>query len=332
MILVTGGTGLVGAHLLYKLCKNHNKIVAIYRNEATQNNTRDIFEMYGDVSNYKRISWQKADITDIPSLEMVFKDITHVYHAAASVSFNPKDFDLLRKVNIEGTANIVNLCLQYNIKKLCFVSSIATLSETPGIEFIDEESQWNPEEEHSDYSITKFGAEMEVWRGAQEGLPIVMVNPGVIFGFGMWHVNTGSLVKKIRKGLLFYTKGITGVVAVSDVTDVMIELMNSNIENERFILVNKNISFKDLFTLIAAKLKVKPPKIYAPKWLTEIIWRINSAVSFLTFYKVNSSLNKFSTKSAHHKTHYTGEKIKKSIDFNYTLFETSIEEIAKKLL
>lgn len=332
MILVTGGTGLVGAHLLYKLCKNHNKVIAIYRNETTQKNTKEIFELYGDNSHYQHIVWKKADVTDIPSLENVFKDITHVYHVAAAVSFNPKDVAILRKANIEGTANIVNLCLLNNIKKLCFVSSIATLSETPGIEMMDEESTWNPEGEHSDYSFTKFGAEMEVWRGAQEGLPVVIVNPGVIFGFGMWHANTSNLFVKIKKGFSFFTKGITGVVAVTDVTQAMIQLMNSDLQNERFVLVNENMSFKKVLTLIATKLKVKSPNIYAPKILTEIIWRVNSLISFLTFYRVNNSLNKFSTRSSHNQTLYDGNKIKKSIDFNYTPFDISIEEIAKKLL
>lgn len=332
MILVTGGTGLVGAHLLYNLCKEHSKIVALYRNETHQKNTLDIFELYGDTSNYQNIIWRKADITDIPSLEIAFKDISYVYHAAATVSFNPKDEALLRKVNIEGTANIVNLCLEFGIKKLCFVSSIATLSKTPGIKVIDEEADWNPEEAHSDYSITKYGAETEVWRGAQEGLSVVIVNPGVIFGFGMWHVNTGSLFTKIKKSFPFYTKGTTGVVAVEDVVNAMILLMNSTVENERFILVNQNMSFKDLFALIATKLNVKAPRFYAPKWLTEIAWRINSFISFITFYKVNGQLNKYGTRSSHSTSYYNGTKIKKSVAFNYTPFDSSIEQIAKKLL
>lgn len=332
MILVTGGTGLVGAHLLYKLCKNHDNVVAIYRSEASKKNTQDIFKLYGDSSFYKNIIWKKADLTDIPSLEQAFKGITYVYHAAAAVSFNPKDREKLRKVNIEGTANIVNMCLLHKIIKMCFVSSIATLSETPGVTTVDETCDWNPEEDHSDYSITKYGAEMEVWRGAQEGLSVVIVNPGVIFGFGMWHTNTGSLFTKIKKGLPFYTKGITGFVDVKDVTKAMVLLMNSNVKNKRFILVNKNISFYELFNLIATALNVTPPKLYAPKWLTELVWRINAIISFITCYKVNSSLNKYSTRSSHKKTHYNGNKIKKSIDFNYTPLNVCMEEIAKKLL
>ncbi|MDO6736996.1 NAD-dependent epimerase/dehydratase family protein [Wenyingzhuangia sp. 2_MG-2023] len=331
MILVTGGTGLVGAHLLYKLCKQHDEIVATYRNEDSQKHTKEIFKLYGDCSHYHKIIWRNADVTDIPALEIAFQDITLVYHAAAMVSFNPKDDVQLRKVNIEGTANIVNLCLSNQIQKLCFVSSIATLSKKPGIKIVDESCEWNPEEDHSDYSISKFGAEMEIWRGAQEGLPVVIVNPGVIFGFGMWHANTSKLFVQIKNKFPFYTKGVTGVVAVNDVTKAMIQLMESTIQNQRFVLVTQNISFKNLFDLIAEKLQVSPPRFYAPKGLTEILWRINSFLSFLSFYKIDNLLNKYSSRSAHNQTNYSGNNIKRSIDFTYTPFDISIQEIADKL-
>lgn len=331
MILVTGGTGLVGAHLIYKLCKENQKVVALYRNANTQQTTKEIFDLYGAISLFDNIIWRQADITDIPALEIAFKDITHVYHAAAMVSFSPKDSEKLRKINIEGTANIVNLCIANKIKKLCYVSSIATLSKKPGASIMDEDSEWNVEGDHSDYSLSKFGGEMEVWRGSQENLEMVIVNPGVIFGFGAWKVNTGKLFHKIKKGFKFYTTGVTGVVDVNDVTNAMITLMNSNIKNERFVLVNENYSFKDLFTLIAKKLGVKPPKHKIGKGITEVVWRINSFFSVISFGYLQIGLNKYSAKAAQKKRFYDGSKIKKSVDFNYTPFDMTIEKIASKL-
>ncbi|MGY5356043.1 SDR family oxidoreductase [Wenyingzhuangia sp. IMCC45467] len=331
MILVTGGTGLVGAHLLYKLCNTNEKVVALYRDEKTKRITQEIFELYKSIKTYEKIIWRQADITDIPALEIAFKDITYVYHAAAMVSFSPKDSDKLRKVNIEGTANIVNLCISNHIKKLCYVSSIATLSKKPGSNIMDENSEWNPEGDHSDYSLSKFGAEMEVWRGSQEDLEVVIVNPGVIFGFGAWNVNTGKLIQKIRNGFKFYTSGITGVVDVNDVTNAMISLMMSNIKNERFVLVNDNLSFKDIFTLIANKLSVKPPQYKISRSITEVVWRINSFFSFISFGNLQVGLNKYSAKAAQKKRYYNGNKIKKSVDFNYTPFDITIDKIASKL-
>lgn len=331
MILVTGGTGLVGAHLLYKLCKTQPKVVALYRNESTQQTTKEIFGLYETPSNYKNIIWRQADITDIPALEIAFKDITHVYHAAAMVSFSPKDSHKLRKINIEGTANIVNLCITNNIKKLCYVSSIATLSKKPGFTTMDEDSEWDPEGDHSDYSLSKFGGEMEVWRGSQENLDVVIVNPGVIFGFGAWTVNTGKLFHQIKKGFKFYTTGVTGVVDVTDVTHAMITLMDSTVKNQRFVLVSNNYSFKDLFSLIAQKLGVKTPSYKIGNGITEIVWRINSFFSFISLGNLQIGLNKYSAKAAQKKRYYDGNKIKKSVDFNYTPFDITIEKIASKL-
>lgn len=331
MILVTGGTGLVGAHLLYKLCKTNKNVVALYRNSYTQKTTKEIFDLHDTPSLYDKIIWRKADITNLPSLELAFENITSVYHTAALVSFSPKDKNKLRKTNIEGTANIVNLCISNKINKLCYVSSIATLAQTPGIKFIDENCDWNPEGDHSDYSISKFGGEMEVWRGSQEGLNVVIVNPGVIFGFGAWTANTGKLFNKIKKGFKFYTTGVTGVVDVSDVTNIMIKLMKSDISNERFILVSNNLSFKDIFKTIAEHIGVKPPNFNTIKLITSILWRLNSLFCFISFGYLQIGINKYSAKAAHKKRFYDGSKIKKSIDFNYTLFDDTIKTIVSKL-
>ncbi len=331
MILVTGGTGLVGAHLLYKLCLTNDKVVAIYRNINRQKITLEIFELYGNATIFKNIIWRKADVTDIPALEIAFKDITYVYHAAAMVSFAPKDGKKLRKINIEGTANIVNLCTTNRIKKLCHVSSIATLVKKPRQDFIDEDCDWNPEDEHSDYSISKFGAEMEVWRGSQEGLSVVIVNPGVIFGFGNWKLNTSKLFLKIKNGFSYYTTGITGVVSVTDVINAMTSLMDSNIKGERFILVSDNISFQKIFSLIAQSLSVKQPSKKVSRTVTEITWRISSFLYWVTFGIINTGINKYSTRSAHKKKFYNGDKIKKSVAFNYTPFDITIRNICSKL-
>jgi len=239
MILVTGGTGLVGAHLLYKLTSQNEKIRAIYRSEHKIQLVKNVFESYSaDAENlFKKIEWVEADILDIPALLEAFKDITYVYHSAAFVSFEPNKYHLLRRTNIDGTANVVNLCLSENVKKLCYVSSIATLGNELNNKPVSEDTIWNPEADNNDYAITKYGAEMEVWRGTQEGLNAVIVNPGVILGFGFWDNGTGNLFKKAQKGFKFYTSGTIALVSVEDVVKVMIDLMHSDIVNERFVLI-----------------------------------------------------------------------------------------------
>jgi nucleoside-diphosphate-sugar epimerase len=165
MILVTGATGLVGSHLLVQLLQENEEVKALFRSEKQIEKVKNVFAFYNQTALFDKIKWVKGDITDIPSLEIAFENITHVYHCAALISFDPSDEDELRKINIEGTANVVNCCIDFGVKKLCHVSSIAALGTPKEHETtITEETEWNPEELHSDYAITKYGAEMEVWR------------------------------------------------------------------------------------------------------------------------------------------------------------------------
>ena len=249
-----------------------------------------------------------------------------MYHCAALISFDPKDEKQLRKTNIEGTANIVNFCLEYDIKKLCYVSSIAALGNLKEYETtIDEETEWNPELFHSDYAISKYGAEIEVWRGYKEGLPIVIVNPGVILGPGFWKTGSGEIFTKVQKGLLFYTKGITGFVTVNDVVKIMTQLMKSNINGERYIVIAKNISFEKIVTTIAKALNVNSPSIYAKPWITEIVWRIDWLLS--TFFNCKRQLSKDMVQSLHSENLISNEKVKRNLDFTFQNVEVYCNEV-----
>lgn len=310
MILVTGGTGLVGAHLLIHLVENGDSVRAIYRNAATIEKTKSLFSLYNKELLFEKVDWIQADIIDIPSLEIAFENVEYVYHCAALISFNPKDENLLRKINIEGTANIVNFCIANNIKKLCFVSSIAALGDLKENEkIITEESEWNPELPHSDYAISKYGAEMEIWRGQQEGLETVILNPGVILGPGFSEQGIGMLFKRVVSGLSFYTKGVTGFIAVPDVVRIAAELMKSNSSKERFTLIAENISYADLLFSIADSLNVKRPTIYASPFLVEIAYRIDWFIS--SAFRQKRKLNQATAKASYSLTYYSNEKIKK---------------------
>ena len=213
MVLVTGGTGLIGSHLLFKLTQQGENVRATYRVGSDLDQVKVVFSYYSDDSEslFNQIEWVEADLNDIPKLTLAFENISHVYHCAALISFDPSDYKLLRKTNIKGTANIVNLCSAFSVKKLCYVSSIATLGYNP--ERIDEETHWSGNQDQSVYAISKYGAEMEVWRGTQEGVSTVIVNPGVVLGPGFWSSGSGLLFKMAAKGKMYATKGVTGYVA-----------------------------------------------------------------------------------------------------------------------
>lgn len=328
MILLTGGTGLVGSHLLYLLLKEGQKVRAIHRKGSDLTVVTKVFSYYTEDATtlLKNLEWFEANITDIPRLEDAFQEITHVYHAAAYVDFNPKNYYKLKKANIEGTANVVNLCLSHSVKKLCYVSSIATLGDAIGDEVLDEEAYWNPEAKNSVYAITKYGAEMEVWRGTQEGLDSVLVNPGVILGEGLWHKGSGSIVKRVEKGLKYYTTGGIGLVDVQDVTKVMTTLMKSNITNQRFILVAENLSYQNFLGGLAEKLQVQKPSKKIEKWKLVFFSKIDWFFSF--FFGTKRKLLRTHVESLYKFDTYDGSAITKTIPFEYTPLEKTLERVA----
>lgn len=332
MILVTGGTGLVGAHLLAQLAQTETRIRAIYRTQKKLEAVKTVFGYYfEDVSYfYDKIEWHKADVTDVPSLEVVFPDVTQVYHVAALVSFDPKLFEQLRKVNIEGTANMVNLSIAYGIKKFCFVSSVAAIGETENPEIPKtEETHWNPEADNNVYAISKYGSEMEVWRGSQEGLNVVIVNPAIILGAGFWRGGgSGSLFRKIDKGLKYYTKGILSYVDVIDVVRIMMQLMESDIKNERFILVAENWTVEKFSKTTAKALNVTPPKKEASSFLLGIAWRMDWWRQFFT--GKHRRLTRLTAKSIQSQSFYDSSKIQKALNFSFTPLEETITRVSDR--
>ncbi|MBK0371074.1 NAD-dependent epimerase/dehydratase family protein [Flavobacterium agrisoli] len=319
MILITGATGLVGAHIALQLIEKGNRVRAIYRTTSSIDKTRAYFDYYQKSALFTQIDWLEADILDIPLLEIAFENVDLVYHCAAFISYDPQDEEQIRKTNIEGTANIVNFCLSKNVNKLCYISSIAALGDkAPHENTISETTEWNPEKPHSDYAISKYGAEMEVWRGQQEGLDVVVVNPGLIFGPFIKTITDGSagIYHKVAKGLSFYTMGSTGCVVVDDVANIAIMLMNSEIKNERFTLIENNYPFKTIFDAIASALKVKKPRIHADPSLMNIIWRIDWLLSKILNKK--RQISKATAKASSSKNTFSNEKIKTRLDYTFT--------------
>lgn len=327
MVLVTGGTGLVGAHLLIHLTEKGEQVRAIYRSHDKIQKTKSLFSLYKKEVFFESIQWVHGDILDIPSLENAFKGIKKAYHCAAMISFDPKDENLVRKTNIEGTANIVNFCLAYNVQKLCHVSSIAALGDLPEHEsIITEETEWNPEKLHSDYAISKYGAEMEIWRGQQEGLNVVIVNPGVIIGPGFWNQGSGVLFTKVKNGFPFFTKGSTGFIAVPDVTAIMYQLMENNIHGERFTLIGQNIIFRDLLIAIADALKIKRPKYHATPFMMTALSQLDWIAS--TLFGQKRQLSKASARSSFSTDMYSNEKIKNALNITFTDVSDYIKQIS----
>lgn len=325
MILVTGATGLVGSHLVLSLLEQGQRVRAIYRTEQNKGRVQKVFEYYNNADLFEKIEWIQADVLDIPSLENAFQGVDFVYHCAAFISFNPDDEEKLRKVNIEGTANIVNFCLDKEIKKLCYVSSIAALGDLKEFESeITEETEWNSEVPHNDYAISKYGAEVEVWRAHQEGLKVVIVNPGVILGPLFWEEGSGDIYKKVKSEIPFYTTGGTGFISVLDLVKTMIFLQNSEISGERFTIVSETKTYQEITNLIAEKLGVKKPKYEAKKWMTGVTWRIDW---FLGLFGKTRILSKDMARSLHNVDNFDTSKIEKVLPFQFENIQSYINSL-----
>ncbi len=327
MILVTGGTGLVGSHLLARLIQQNEPIRAIYRTSESIEKVKKIVSYNTTISTslFSKIEWIQADITDVPSMIPVFKGVKKVYHCAAIISFDPSDYIEMRKVNIHGTAIVVNLSIDAKVEKLCFVSSIATIGNDSKKDIANEDSEWIGNEKNNGYAISKYGAEMEVWRASQEGVDVIIVHPGVILGSGFWDSGSGKLFSQVYQGFSYYSVGVTGFVGINDVILSMVTLMESAHKNDRFIIVSENKSFREVLFSIANAFRKNPPSICIKPWQAAFFWRWEWLVSKVTSRKPR--ISKHTAKTLNSKTYYSSEKIKKTIDISFE----DIEEVIKQV-
>lgn len=307
---------MIGSHLLYRLVKEGRHVRASYRSEESLEKVAKVFGFYSEAPKplMNQIEWHKADITDVANLESAFVGVEKVYHCAALISFDPKDYRRLEKINVGGTANVVNLCLKYGIKKLCHVSSIAAIGPSPKGQMATEENEWN-EAVASVYGLAKYNSELEVWRGSQEGLSVVIVNPGVVIGPGFWRSGSGTFFTYVAKEKKYLLPGGTGFVTVNDVVNAMVGLMSSSIQSERYILVSENWTYATLFEKIAANFGVAPPNKLLTKRLLEIFWRLDWFRS--TFMGKRRKLSKNMARSLLQQETYSNEKLVNGLDFSF---------------
>ena len=333
MVLVTGGTGLLGARIIFDLVNSGVQVRALKRDSSDLSIIEATFGYYESESgqnNYSSINWVEGDITDITSLNTAMEGVEKVYHCAAMVSFHPKARDRMMHVNIQGTANVVNACIDNSVKKLCFASSVASLGRNDNGDPTTEKTPWKSNAENSNYSISKYASEQEVWRGSEEGLDVVIVNPTIIIGPGNWKKSSPRMFLNVWRGLKYYTTGENGFVDIRDVSKAMIMLTDSDIKSERFLLNAENLYFKDVFDWIEDSLGVKRPAVKVTKFKSEIFWRLDRLKSILTGSK-RSITREIARESS--KVHtYSSEKIKREIGLEFIPIKKSIEDTGKIFL
>ncbi len=332
MILVTGGTGLVGAHLLLELAKKHHKIRATHRVSSNLQAVLDTFALYvnNPLPYYEKIEWVESDITDFETVLQALDGVDHVYHTAAFVSFDPRDRRTMIRSNVEGTANLVNGCLEKKVKKLCYVSSTAALGNAPPGMQVTEDMSWSHSKNRSAYSVSKYRSEMEIWRGIAEGLQAVIINPSIIIGPGDWKRSSSYLFSAVWKGMKFYTEGVTGYVDIRDVVHAMISLMEGDFSSERYTLSAENLSYREILEMIAEALSKKIPRYHATPFLISIAWRMSWLIS--KFNGKSRNITRDTVKSSSKKVMFSNEKIRQAIGMDFIPIKQSVQDTASHFL
>jgi dihydroflavonol-4-reductase len=319
MILITGATGFLGSELAKQLADKGKPVRCTKRAASIKPEL---------LIPYTQIEWVEADIMDIFALEIALEGVTQVYHCAAWVSLKQADKAPMIRTNVRGTANLVNLCLDRDIK-LVHVSSIAAIGQAKPGELITENHHLEITTENDGYAISKLESEMEVWRGIAEGLNAVIVNPSLIIGANAGILGSGQLFETVRKGLKFYTDGTAGFVDVEDVAKCMIALMESDITEERYIISAENWNYKDITTQAAKCFNIPPPARMAKPWMMEIAWRGAALVGFITGKA--PALDKIAAKSSTQIRDFDNSKIKAAIGIEFKPISKSIAEICERL-
>lgn len=333
--LITGATGLVGSHLLLDLVKRGEKVLALKRAKSDISVVQKLFNDNKVLPIGKdsggACEWIDGDTMDNTSLENALEEVDEVYHCAAVVSFHPEDAKELMNINVGGTANMVNVCLEKKIKKLCYISSTAAIGRTKNGELITEKNKWRDGWTESKYSLSKHLSEVEVWRGMEEGLNAVIVNPCIIIGPGNWGKSSTDIFPKVwSEELKFFTGGGNAFVDVRDVSRAMIALMKSEIHSERFLLTSENLPYKTFFEMVAENLGKPKAKIKVNSFLSELGWRAEIIRSKILGKK--ALITKETARAANETRFYSNEKIKKAIGIEFIPMERSVRETSEVFL
>ncbi len=323
MVLVTGGTGFLGAYIIKELVERGQVVRAIRHHSAAP------FFLPPPVA--EKVEWVAGDILDPVGMEEAMEGVGAVIHAAAKVSFAGKDRKELIHINIEGTANVVNAALTKNIRRFIHVSSVAALGRTANGERVTEEKKWEDSRLNTTYSVSKYYAEMEVWRGIGEGLPAVIVNPSTLLGYGDWNETSCAIFRNVYNEFPWYTEGVNGFVDVSDAARAIAALLESDVVGQRFILNGDNWTFRKLFVTIAERLGKKQPTREATPFLAGAAWRVEKIKSLFTGRR--SLLTRESSRVAQSKTFFENGKILRQLPgFSFTPLEQTIRDACRDYL
>jgi len=331
VILVTGATGLIGSHLLAELVGQGHPCRAIKRQDSDLETVRKVFKRkFKSDKEFEMVEWLEADLLDIEALRRAVSGSQYVFHCAAMVSFFSNDSEIMKKTNIQGTRYLVNLALEEMVQKFIFVSSSAAIGNQPDSEVVSESGKWIKDAGNSNYGLSKYLAELEVWRASEEGLDMAIINPCIVIGPGNWESSSPVLFTRINKGLKFYTPGSNAFVDVRDVVSIMLKLCFGEIKNERYLLCSENLSYKSLFDMIAPSLDQAAPDFEVKRWMANLAMIFENIKSFFAGRK--PFITRETVQNGFRDIRYSNEKAKKELNFEFIPIRESVQFTADAFL
>jgi nucleoside-diphosphate-sugar epimerase len=320
---ITGANGFLGVHIIHHLLKQGHAVRAITRPKASLSEFKKVKQFYKLAPDcYTKLTWHECLLYDTDGLELALSGADFCVHLAGMISYIKKDINRLLEVNQQYTSNVVNVAQSAGLKKILYCSSIAAIAKSGNEDIVNEHAEWDDELTHSNYGYSKQLGELEVWRGYQEGLAAVIINPGIILGYGDWSKGSNTLFSNAQKGFPFYSKGITGWVGVEDVARIAIKLCISDITGERFIVVSENRSFKDIADKMTIALGTKKPSIEIKGLLFKTAYYL---MAFKEFLGLRGMLSKETVKASVAVNHYDNTKVRNALDFDFEDMETVIQ-------
>lgn len=316
-ILITGATGITGSVITRMLVRQgYTNILALHRTPLKDHLLQDV---------NADITFQSFDLLDYELIESIVQPGDVIIHTAAHVGVGDEDVDYMMRINVEGTRHLVNAALVKDAAYLIHISSIAAIGRSDTTIMINEEKEWIDSKKNTPYAVSKHLSELEVFRGLAEGLPIAVLNPGVILAAGYWQQSSARIIDMVSHGLRFYTKGCNGFVDVRDIGAAVIVLLKNRYVGERFILVGHNVKYKELLTSIALALGKKPPSITVKSWM---IWPLRLTKWLLPWNKTLNAISLDYIKTASLDITYDSDKSVQMLGIDYTPIKQSIEDIA----
>lgn len=320
MVFVTGATGLIGGYLLLELSKRGKQIKAMKRKNSSLDAVRKLFEEFSTMEKFNEIEWIETDLLDVPSLSDSLGEIKTIYHTAGCVGFDDRAREMIHKINVEGTENLINIAVSQNVQNFVYISSIAVLDKSPTENSISETSKWDGEKDHSEYAISKKKGEMTVWRGSQEGLKVLVVYPSVVVGSFDGKRASEKIFELAAKKKMFATEGITGYVDVRDVAFSMAELVEKEKWNQSFIITSENKSFVEIMDFLRNKWNLSQIAVLSENKLKIVRFLSNFSRIFGGKYMSKSSYEALIGKSV-----YSNEKIKNELGIEFISINESLD-------